>query len=76
VLVDGIITLLLGLMIYLQWPSSSVWAIGILVGVNLIVSPAIKYDHRSPRNNTERTPYFRFVCALALLPIAGYLRTT
>ena len=38
VLVDGIITLLLGLMIYLQWPSSSAWAIGTLVGVSLIIS--------------------------------------
>jgi uncharacterized membrane protein HdeD (DUF308 family) len=38
VLVDGIITLLLGLMIYLRWPSSSVWAIGILVGVSMIIS--------------------------------------
>jgi uncharacterized membrane protein HdeD (DUF308 family) len=38
VLVDGIITLLLGLMIYLQWPSSSVWAIGVLVGVSMIIS--------------------------------------
>jgi len=38
VLVDGIITLLLGLMIYMQWPSSSAWAIGSLVGVSLIFS--------------------------------------
>jgi len=37
-LADGIITLLLGLMIYLQWPSSSAWAIGTLVGVSLIIS--------------------------------------
>jgi uncharacterized membrane protein HdeD (DUF308 family) len=37
-LVDGIITLLLGLMIYVQWPSSSAWAIGILVGVSMIMS--------------------------------------
>jgi uncharacterized membrane protein HdeD (DUF308 family) len=37
-LIDGIITLLLGLMIYFQWPSSSAWAIGILVGVSLIMS--------------------------------------
>lgn len=37
-LIDGIITLLLGLMIYAQWPSSSAWAIGILVGVSLIIS--------------------------------------
>ena len=38
VLVDGIITLALGLMIYMQWPSSSAWAIGILVGVSMIIS--------------------------------------
>src|SRR5579862_1133470 len=38
VLIDGIITLLLGLMIYMQWPSSSAWAIGTLVGVSLIFS--------------------------------------
>ena len=37
-LIDGIITLLLGLMIYMQWPSSSAWAIGTLVGVSLIIS--------------------------------------
>lgn len=38
VLGDGIITLLLGLLIYLQWPSSSIWAIGTLVGVSMIIS--------------------------------------
>lgn len=38
VLLDGIITLLLGLLIYLQWPSSSLWAIGTLVGVSMIIS--------------------------------------
>ena len=38
VLGDGIITLLLGLLIYLQWPSSSMWAIGTLVGVSMIIS--------------------------------------
>jgi uncharacterized membrane protein HdeD (DUF308 family) len=38
VLIDGVITLLLGLMIYRQWPSSSAWAIGTLVGVSLILS--------------------------------------
>ena len=37
-LLDGIVTLLLGLMIYMQWPSSSVWAIGTLVGVSMIFS--------------------------------------
>jgi len=38
VLIDGIVTLLLGLLIYLQWPSSSAWAIGTLVGVSMIIS--------------------------------------
>lgn len=38
VLIDGIITLLLGVMIYAQWPSSSAWAIGTLVGVSMIFS--------------------------------------
>ena len=42
VLVDGIVTLLLGLMIYVQWPSSSAWAIGILVGVSMISSGATR----------------------------------
>jgi uncharacterized membrane protein HdeD (DUF308 family) len=38
ILIDGIVTLLLGLMIYMQWPSSSAWAIGTLVGVSMIIS--------------------------------------
>jgi uncharacterized membrane protein HdeD (DUF308 family) len=38
VLIDGIITALLGLMIYMQWPSSSAWAIGTLVGISMIFS--------------------------------------
>ena len=41
-LVDGIITLLLGLMIYMQWPSSSAWAIGTLVGISMIFSGAAR----------------------------------
>jgi uncharacterized membrane protein HdeD (DUF308 family) len=36
--IDGIVTLALGLMIYMQWPSSSAWAIGTLVGISLIIS--------------------------------------
>ena len=38
VLIDGVVTLLLGLMIYTQWPSSSAWAIGTLVGASMIFS--------------------------------------
>jgi uncharacterized membrane protein HdeD (DUF308 family) len=38
VLLNGIITLLLGGLIWFHWPSSSVWAIGTLVGVNLLMT--------------------------------------
>ncbi|HXJ86771.1 MAG TPA: HdeD family acid-resistance protein [Candidatus Binatia bacterium] len=38
ILLDGIVTLLLGLLIYVHWPSSSAWAIGTLVGVSMILS--------------------------------------
>jgi uncharacterized membrane protein HdeD (DUF308 family) len=38
VLFDGLVTLLLALFIGIHWPSSSVWAIGTLVGVSMIMS--------------------------------------
>jgi len=38
VLVDAIITLLLGILIWARWPVSSGWAIGTLIGVSLIFS--------------------------------------
>ncbi len=37
-LLNAVVTLLLGAMIWAQWPSSSVWAIGTIVGVNLIMT--------------------------------------
>ena len=37
-LVNAIVTLLLGGMIWRNWPSSSIWAIGTLVGVNLMIT--------------------------------------
>ena len=37
-LFDGIVTLVLGGLIYMHWPSSAVWAIGTLVGVSMISS--------------------------------------
>jgi uncharacterized membrane protein HdeD (DUF308 family) len=35
---DGVVTLILAVMIWRTWPSSSAWAIGILVGVSMIFS--------------------------------------
>ena len=37
-LLNGVITMLLGGLIWIHWPSSSVWAIGTLVGVNLLMT--------------------------------------
>jgi uncharacterized membrane protein HdeD (DUF308 family) len=38
VLLDGIITLFLGGLIWFHWPSSSLWVIGTLIGISLIFS--------------------------------------
>ena len=38
VLIDALVTLALGGMIYYHWPSSSIWAIGTLLGVSMIMS--------------------------------------
>jgi uncharacterized membrane protein HdeD (DUF308 family) len=38
ILVDSIVTLILGGMIYVHWPSSSEWAVGTLFGISLIMS--------------------------------------
>jgi uncharacterized membrane protein HdeD (DUF308 family) len=37
-LFDGLVTLLLAIMIWRQWPFSTVWAIGTLVGISMIFS--------------------------------------
>ena len=38
VLVDGIVTLILGALVWRQWPSSSLWVIGTLVGISMIMT--------------------------------------
>lgn len=35
-LLNGVISLMLGVMIYKQWPSSSLWVIGLFVGIEMI----------------------------------------
>lgn len=37
---NGAITLVLGILIYKQWPSSSLWVIGTLVGIDALVTGA------------------------------------
>ena len=38
ILVDGIITLILGLLVWRQWPSRSLWVIGTLAGISMIMT--------------------------------------
>jgi len=38
ILFDAIVTLLLAYLIWRPWPSSSTWAIGTILGINLITS--------------------------------------
>lgn len=37
-LFDGIVTLILAFLIWRSWPASAVWAVGTLLGVNLLIS--------------------------------------
>ncbi len=43
---DGLITLILGIIIWAQWPFSSAWALGVLVGVSLISSGVARLSFR------------------------------
>ena len=38
ILVDGIITMILAFLIWANWPNSSVWAVGVIVGVSMLFS--------------------------------------
>lgn len=44
---NGIITLVLGLLIWSHWPFSSVWALGTIVGISLILSGIARLTFRS-----------------------------
>lgn len=35
---DGLITLLLGILVWAHWPFSSVWVLGTLIGISLLIS--------------------------------------
>jgi uncharacterized membrane protein HdeD (DUF308 family) len=38
VILDGVVTLTLGLMIWRHWPASSTWVIGTVVGISLVMT--------------------------------------
>ncbi len=37
-LLGGIITLLLGVLVWLQWPMAALWIIGLFIGINLLIT--------------------------------------
>lgn len=39
-LLNGVVAIVLGCMLYAQWPSSAAWAIGLLYGINMIFGGA------------------------------------
>jgi len=61
-LTDGILTILLGTLVYLGWPASSHWAVGTLVGVtlifnglaNLMFSQSCRRDTKSGGHDVDR----------------------
>jgi uncharacterized membrane protein HdeD (DUF308 family) len=61
-LVSGIITLLLGLMIWNEWPLSGVWVIGLFVGIDMFfyggwfVSLALAVRTLGRAQDTDRSP--------------------
>jgi len=38
ILLNGIVTLILGVLVWRQWPSSSLWVIGTLVGISMLMT--------------------------------------
>jgi uncharacterized membrane protein HdeD (DUF308 family) len=36
VLLNGVVTLILGVMIWRQWPESALWVIGLFVGIDMV----------------------------------------
>ncbi len=54
---DGIVSIILGGIIVVQWPQSSVWAVGLLIGVNLLVSGIVRLMlSTSPGERTSGSP--------------------
>lgn len=46
---DGLITLLLGIVIWAHWPFSSVWVLGTIVGISLLISGIARLSFRAGR---------------------------
>ena len=51
VLFDGIVTLILGYLIWVHWPSNLAWVLGTLIGISLMFSGISRFmlSHAFPR---------------------------
>ena len=56
ILFDGIVTLILGLMVWRQWPSSSLWVIGTLVGISMILTGTTRLMLSLTARRLEHSP--------------------
>jgi uncharacterized membrane protein HdeD (DUF308 family) len=61
-LLDGIVTLVLGLLIWKQWPFSSLWVIGTLLGISMLMTGTTRLMmalavRRLLRDRGERPPF-------------------
>jgi hypothetical protein len=53
VLANGVITVLLGIAIWRQWPASGLWVIGMFVGIDLVVNGVTWSLQRTSRDRGE-----------------------
>jgi uncharacterized membrane protein HdeD (DUF308 family) len=54
IIFNGVVTLLLGAMIWKGWPVSGLWAVGILVGVKLVVGGMVMMAIESVGDNVRK----------------------
>lgn len=51
-LLDSVVTLILAIMIWRSWPASAVWALGTIIGINLLMSGFARLmHHRASRSS-------------------------
>jgi uncharacterized membrane protein HdeD (DUF308 family) len=56
-LFDAIVTIILGIMIFMSWPVSSVWAVGTLIGISILFSGITRLSYAlMGRRATAVTP--------------------
>jgi uncharacterized membrane protein HdeD (DUF308 family) len=55
-LFDAIVTIVLGIMIFISWPFSSVWAVGTLIGISILFSGITRLSYAFAGRRAITTP--------------------